>query len=834
MPQWQPWPQQERKPVLGALSPAWRMGLERGLLAAAALLSSVWLFCQAAPVQPSPLLFAPQLLLGLLALRGSVRLVCGLTLLLGLLAALGTVADLGPLAVTPAPASLLLGYLLGLSLPAGLALGRAAALRAQGRHWRDTLESSGLALAEWRSGHGRCRASPAWLRLTGSAPDPEQPPAQWLETAHAMDRARLAPLLERLLAEAGLDECREPLRLPESGGGWRWFELHLQVDRRGPTGRALHLVATLRDISWQRTAEERQRMSVSLFQHLHEGLLVTDTQHLVLDANPAYCRMMGQPRETLCGQPAAALQLGALRLSGHDPQALQQALQEQGHWQGLIHARRGDGAPCSLQITVSVIPEPDGPVRYHVVTVTDQTREMLQQSLLERQARFDALTGLPNQGEFQQRTEAALQSSRREGFALCVCCLDLDHFKRINERHGQALGDRLLTQVAERLQGTLRSSKEWTDEVARLGGDEFGLLLRCRDGEEAQLAAARLLNVLRAPYHLDGILEPLEITASLGATLFPLDQSDGETLQRHAAHALYRVKRSGRNGHEFFDTEKRARNEARVLALGRMQEALDGHELQLYYQPKVDMRQGRVLGVEALLRWQHPERGLLTPAHFLPLLERTGLGVRVGDWVIEQALKQSQQWLADGLGLRVSVNVAARHLQADDFTLRLEELLARHDGPLAQHLVLEVLESTALADIEATQALIRRCRALGVRFALDDFGTGYSTLTYLKRLPVDTLKIDRSFVQNMLIDDQDKALVEGVIGLARNFGCSVVAEGVETASHARALLALGCDHGQGNGIAHPMPAAEVRDWVLQFEQKPVLAGRQEQADHVIH
>ena len=578
---------------------------------------------------------------------------------------------------------------------------------------------------------------------------------------------------------------------------------------------------------WQRSAEERQRMSVSLFQHLHEGLLVTDAEHRVLDANPSYCRLMALPREALCGQIATPLTFESLRRSGHDPLALRQTLLSDGHWQGLLHCQRGNGESCRLQITVSMIPELAGPIRFHVVTVSDLTEQLRQQDLLARQTRFDELTGLPNQNEFKQRIELALQSSRRDGFLLCLCCLDLDQFKSINERLGSDGGDQLLRQVAVRLQAALRSGREWSDEVARLGGDEFGLLLRCRRVEEAQLAVERVLNVLRAPYQLDGHRQTPELSASLGATVFPQDHSDGETLQRHAAHALYRVKRSGRNGYQFFDTEKRLRSDARVLALGRMQQALDGNELQLYYQPKVDMRAGTVLGVEALLRWQHPERGLLGPAHFLPVVEQTGLAVQVGDWVIEQALKQSSQWLAGGLNLRVSVNVAARHLQADDFAQRLKELLARHREPLAEHLVLEVLESTALADIDATQALIRRCRAFGVRFALDDFGTGYSNLTYLKHLPVDTLKIDRSFVQNMLIDDQDKALVEGVIGLARTFGCSVVAEGVETASHARALLALGCDHGQGNGIALPMPAEQVADWVARFEQSPVLAGRQE-------
>ncbi|HEX2010706.1 MAG TPA: EAL domain-containing protein, partial [Roseateles sp.] len=647
-----------------------------------------------------------------------------------------------------------------------------------------------------------------------------------------LDHARLAPLLEQLCGqEAGTPCWREPLRLrgrDEGRENWRWHELQLQVTERRRDGRARRLRATLRDIGAQHLAEERQRMSVSLFQHTHEGLLVTDAQHRVLDANPSYCHLMAESREALCGRLATPLSDAVLLTSGYQREQILDELQTRGHWEGLVHCPRADGETLTLRLNLSPIPEPEGPARYHVLTLTDLTQQQRQQALLERQAQFDALTGLPNQAEFVRRLELAMMASQRGGFALCIGRLDLDHFGRVSELYGRSAGDQLLGLVARRLQHALRSSQDWTDELARLGGDEFALLLRCRDAAEARQALARVLNVLRMPYHLEGIAEPLELTAGLGATLYPRDQSDGETLLRHAAHALYRVKHSGRNGHEFFDTEKRARSEARVLALGRMQEALDAGELQLYYQPKVDMQHGRVFGVEALLRWQHPERGLLTPVHFLPMLEQTGLAVRVGDWVIEQALKQTSQWLTQGLTLDVSVNVAARHLQTDDFAQRLQELLARHaDQPLAAHLMLEVLESAALADIETTQALIRRCRAFGVRFALDDFGTGYSTLTYLKHLPVDVLKIDRSFVQNMLIDDQDKALVEGVIGLARHFGCRVVAEGVETASHARALLALGCVYGQGNGIAHPMPAAELADWVARFEASPVLAGRQE-------
>jgi len=799
-----------------------------GLLMAATLGSAAWLFFGPAPTPSlSPWLFVPHLLLCGLALRSSLAAASLAALGLALMAALATSTHVGPFASAALPEALTLlwGYASSAAAMPLLIHALVSELRADRQRWRAALEASGMGVAEWQSGGTAGYASPGWERLVGAL-DAQQPPTQWLEVAHPLDKERLSVAIQALLPPHGADDCCEPLRLNPPGGDWRWYELRAHVQERSAQGQARRLLLTLTDVTPQRTAEERQRMSVSLFQHLHEGVLITDTEHRVLDANPSYCRMLGLGRETLVGQPAAPLLPLALRRSGLAPEALQQALQSRGFWQGRVQITRADGSPGVWQLTVSTIPEPDGPLRYRVVTVSDLTQTLRQQDLLERQARFDALTELPNLDEFTRLLRQGLSAADREGFRLSICRVDLDQFKRINAQHGSAVADALLQQVAQRLRGALRSAPQWSDVVGRLGGDEFALLLRANGPEEAQRALERLLNVLRAPYHLSPPVTAsaliLEISASIGATLFPQDNSDAETLMRHAGHALYRVKHAGRNGLRFFDTAKRLRNEASLIEMARVQQALDGGELQLHYQPKIDMQSGQVLGMEALLRWQHPERGLLAPVHFLPLIESTGLGVQVGDWVIEQALKQSEQWLAAGLRLNLSVNVTARQLQMPDFAQRLQELINRHGQPVAQYLSLEVLESAALADIDATHALIQRCRALGVSFSLDDFGTGYSTLTYLKRLPVDLLKIDRSFVQNMLIDTQDMALVEGVIGLARHFGCQVVAEGVESAAHARALLRMGCQQGQGNGIAPAMPAAEVLGWIESFARSPWL------------
>ncbi|MEH0165076.1 putative bifunctional diguanylate cyclase/phosphodiesterase [Roseateles microcysteis] len=678
--------------------------------------------------------------------------------------------------------------------------------------WQGLTDQTSSGTCEWDLQTGHKQASANWQAWAGAEGDW----LGWLEHSHPLDRSAILASLQELQTQPGKESFDTTLRLRiKPGGEWRDFRLHLQVLRRDRHGKAERLRTLLHDVDWERSSAERQRLATHLFQHLNEGLAVVDPQFMVVDVNPSYCRMLRAERERLLKQPALPLSSAVLGDAGHDLAVVRETLRATGLWQGQIRVRRSDGELCAFQLTLSSVQEAAGPARYHVLTLADSRSQPLPDELAQ-QARQDHLTGLPTHRELLHMLEEALPLSQREGFMLCVCCVDLDGFRQLNERHGQAAGDQLIHQVAQRLLHALRSAPQWRDLLARLNGDEFALVLRCRNQEEAQLALERLLNVLRAPHVLPGSSAPLSLTASIGATLYPLDPSDGETLLRHATQALHQVKRNGRDAARFFDTEKRARKEAQALALARMQEALDSQELRLYYQPKVDMRHAKVLGVEALLRWQHPQRGLLAPAHFLPLLEGTGLGVRVGDWVIEQALKQSAAWLGLGLRLDVSVNVAARHLQSADFGQRLQELLGRHDPLVAHHLTLEVLESAALADVDATHALLQRCRRLGVRSALDDFGTGYANLTYLKRLPVDVLKIDRSFVQSMLADEQDRAIVEGVIKLAQSFGCGVIAEGVESPAHAQALLKLGCTQGQGSGIASPMPADEVAAWVQGF------------------
>jgi len=796
-----------------ALTPARRTATL--ILLAATLAIAMLAFGMPPEYRPVSLALAclPAALLAALVVHAGVGVASTLAAALALGSAWATALGTGPLATmppSPLPAWAYAAILLASALLAHVLTLDSLSIE---KRWLLALGGAGLGVAEWRVGRDEGRVSVQWKTLCGSD---STLLSAWLARMHDDDRPELLQALEHMRSGAQSRAQRE-LRV-KAEAGWRWLDVQLLVVERDHHGQGTRLIATLSDCSERHDAQERQRLSSSLFQHLHEGLLIADAELRVLDVNPAYTQILGPTRQELLGSVPSML-----RPSPADPLVRQQrllmwsSLRSTGRWRGEVVERRRNGDACALQVTISTVNDADGKVLYHVLVISDITEQRQQRDRLERQAHFDELTRLPNRARLMEMLSEAMTASDADGYLLTVCYLDLDRFKPVNDRFGHAAGDRLLVELAGRLRSALRSNEVWSDVAGRLGGDEFVLLLRATTMEEARLAVERVLRVVAQPYVIDPNVDPVQVTASMGATVYPIDRSDADTLLRHADHAMYGAKQAGRNGYQFFDPENRRRNEERVMAIGRVQEALDKSEFTLHYQPKVDMRRGEVLGLEALVRWDHPQHGLIAPMQFLPLIENTGLSSRVGDWVLGQALEHLAQWRRAGHDISVSVNVSARHLQEPDFALRLSELLARHPDAPATALELEVLETAAHADIQATSALLTRCRELGVRFALDDFGTGYSTLTYLKQLPVDVLKIDRSFVHHMLDDAQDRAIVEGVIGLARTFQCLVVAEGVESPAQARTLLEMGCNIGQGTGIAAPMPAAAVSGWIRDYK-----------------
>ncbi|APW46962.1 EAL domain-containing protein [Rhodoferax antarcticus] len=451
-----------------------------------------------------------------------------------------------------------------------------------------------------------------------------------------------------------------------------------------------------------------------------------------------------------------------------------------------------------------------------VGSFTDITLQKAQQQYLERIAHYDDLTDLPNRVLLADRMHQAMLQAKRRGTRIAVVYLDLDGFKAINDRHGHAMGDRLLAEIATRLKLVLREG----DTIARLGGDEFvAVLVDLADVDDSLALVDRLLQGASHPTVLDDMT--LNVSASMGVSFYPqTDDTDADQLLRQADQAMYGAKLAGKNRYQLFDAEHDRTLRVKNESIGRVHQALAQQEFVLYYQPKVNLRTGKVVGAEALIRWQHPERGLLAPAAFLADIEGHALGIALGEWVISTALQQIETWSAQALNLAVSVNIAAHHLQQANFAKRLTSLMAAHPRVPHGQLELEVLETTALEELDAVVQVMLECAQLGVSFALDDFGTGYSSLAYLKRLPAHTLKIDQCFIRDMLDDPEDRAIVEGVLGLAKAFSRQAVAEGAETQAHCKMLLQLGCDLAQGYGIARPMPAEQMPQWCANWRPDP--------------
>jgi diguanylate cyclase (GGDEF)-like protein/PAS domain S-box-containing protein len=441
-----------------------------------------------------------------------------------------------------------------------------------------------------------------------------------------------------------------------------------------------------------------------------------------------------------------------------------------------------------------------------VKDVTDQKESQERMAYL---AFHDSLTGLPNRTLLVDRIHHALLQAKRHGEQLAVCYLDLDGFKPINDQWGHDFGDRILVEVAERLQGATRTG----DTVARMGGDEFVVLL-CRIGEEDELngVSSRMLAAVARPYSHGG--KSARLTLSMGMTVYPRDASEEpDALIRHADQALHEAKRKGKSCLCRFDPVNDLRQQEHQAHYTRLVEALERDEFCLYYQPKIDLSSGEVAGVEALIRWHHPDRGLLLPGSFLPGLENTDFTFPLGDWVLRQALHQIRHWQDGGLSLAVCINVFGHHLQQPDFIERLSLILQEFPDVSPSDLQMEILETTAMNDLDEVSRRLLDCQRLGISFSLDDFGTGYSSLNYFRRLPVKFLKIDRSFVQDIIDNVEDQALVESIVKMAHALNRQVVAEGVESVAHGVPLVRYGCDLAQGYGIARPMPAQAVVDWI---------------------
>jgi diguanylate cyclase (GGDEF)-like protein/PAS domain S-box-containing protein len=579
------------------------------------------------------------------------------------------------------------------------------------------------------------------------------------------------------------------------------------------------LFSIVHDITDRVHAEEQLRLAAGVFTQAREGIMITDSKAHIVDVNDAFTSITGYSREEVLGQNPSMLSSG--RYDHQFYSAMWRDLEEKDHWYGEIWNRRKNGELYASLLTISALRDTDGNTRHYVALFSDITVLKENERELEHIAHHDALTGLPNRLLLGDRLRQAMVQESRRGQFVAVAFLDLDGFKEVNDQYGHESGDELLIAVAKRIKNVLREG----DTLARIGGDEFVAVLPDLGAhEDCNPILSRMLGAAADKVAIRG--QSVRVTASLGVTFYPqAEEVDADQLLRQADQAMYQAKLAGKNRYHVFDTEQDRSLRGRREELKRIGRALARNEFELYYQPKVNMRSGVVIGLEALIRWRHPEQGLVLPGAFLPVIEDHPMIVTLGEWTLASAMAQLSEWKRSGLHMRVSVNIAALHLQQRDFVGHLRELLAAHPDVSSDQIELEVLETSALENVSYVSKLIEDCRQLGVSFALDDFGTGYSSLTYLKRLPAQVLKIDRSFVRDMHDDPEDLAILEGVIGLAEAFRRQVIAEGVETVEHGELLLSLGCELAQGHAIGYPMPAETVPAWMANWHPPPSWIDR---------
>lgn len=586
------------------------------------------------------------------------------------------------------------------------------------------------------------------------------------------------------------------------------------------TGKIVGIQGVFWDVTETVAAQQSVELAASVFTTAQEGIMIVCPDGKILDVNSAFTRITGYDKVEVLGKTPSLL-----KSDRHDQnfyQSMWEKLKEKGNWEGEVWNKRKNGEVFPETLNINATKNKAGNVENYVAVFSDITALKNQQKQLEQLAHYDALTGLPNRVLLADRLKVAFRQAKRKKNTIGIAYIDLDGFKEINDQFGHDFGDQLLVQVAKRMKTVLRAS----DSLARLGGDEFvAVMTDLMEQQQCKGALERIIAAIAKGFIIRG--RTLNVTASIGVSFYPQDDNiDADQLLRQADQSMYQAKLLGKNQYHLFDPERDRAAKGRHESLLRIREGLANHEFELHYQPKVNMQTGRVVGVEALARWNHPEEGLLFPDKFVPLLEDNSLGVDFGNWAIEQALEQANIWQQAGLNLTVSVNLTAFHLQQPDFATDFKGILEKA-GPVDPSLLeLEILETSALQDIANVTENMKACARLGVGFALDDFGTGYSSLSYLRQLPISSLKIDRSFVNNILDESEDLTIAHAITGFAKAYNLPVIAEGVETAKHGEVLLKLGCMLGQGYGIAKPMRAHLLLEWAQKWHNDPLWEGVQ--------
>ena len=697
------------------------------------------------------------------------------------------------------------------------------------------IKAAGVGVWDWQVQTGELTFNDRWAEIIGYTVEELHPVKfdTWAKNLHPDDLVKAESLLKKHF-DGEVELYNIEARMKHKLGHYVWVLASGKVVERDESGKPKRMIGTHLDVTDRKNNEKRLNVSNELLNEsqkiarlggweldLITGLLYwTDETYRIHDTSP----------EEFNPSVDAGVDHFLPESKAIISKALDDALNKCIGYDLELETFTTKGRKIDVRTTCTVTEKDGKPIRLAGIfqDITDQksiqkklekTNLHLEQanSALKLSAHYDALTGLPNRNLLADRMQQAISKSIRNKKIVAVAFIDLDGFKAINDRHGHSTGDEFLKKMGGQLKQALREG----DTLSRIGGDEFVALIDDLDTISAsEVILTRMLESVATTLQVNNIL--LSLSASIGVTYYPLDGSSPDQLIRHADQAMYIAKQSGKNRYHVFDIEKDVAVKHRTEELRLIALALKNNEFELYYQPKVDLRSNIVFGAEALIRWNHPERGVLAPALFLPAVEHDVLGIEIGNWVVNAALAQLEKWNEQGLEIPISVNISPMHLQRSQFIGELKSMLSQYPDCIHEHLELEILESSALKDITLVSKVIKECNQLGLQFSIDDFGAGYSSLTYLKKLPAEYLKIDQSFVRDMLLDEDDKAIIQGIIELAKVFNLKVIAEGVETPEHGKQLISLGCYLAQGYGIAKPMPSNKILDWLDAWRKNPCL------------
>ena len=611
--------------------------------------------------------------------------------------------------------------------------------------------------------------------------------------------------------QPGFDQTGAQLSSLRTGGG-EAIDVEVKCSATPWNGRAAQL-AIVRDVSMRLKTERQLRIATNALANMTEAVVITDERFRVVSVNSAFTKITGYSEAEVVGEVP-----GYLNFRLADKKKLRRilrALQHRGRWQGELRNVRKNGEQYPLRLSLASVPEQDGRVTHYVGIFNDNSAFRDYEDRLKHLASHDMLTELPNRAAFEEAGDRAIRRAKAKGGRLALLFIDLDGFKAINDTYGHAAGDAVLRAVGARIRRLLRTG----DAVARVGGDEFNVLLQDDVGDEKDVAllARTLLATVSEPVDFQG--QVVALSASIGISFYPGDASEIEALVTHADMAMYEAKSRGRNNYQVFSNQISIAGKARLAMVNGLRQAVERRQFELHYQPHTDMVSGRILGVEALLRWNHPELGLVPPCHFIPLAEEIGVMDAISDWVLRTACTQGARWRAGGISdISIAVNLSPRNFWDHELPARVASVLDE-TGWMPAQLCLEITEGTMMGR-ENPEETLKRLRELGVRLAIDDFGIGYSSLGNLRRFPVDVLKIDRTFTHGIPENGDNLALVRTVIALARGLGLTVVAEGVETRVQHDALLAEGCLQGQGFLYGKPMPADAIESMLLNDRVTP--------------